>query len=314
MRRYQYFLYSHLFVCVSAAALPMFGLLACGTGGGGGPEATKTPEGGTVKPADTAAEKATPEPGTGEKRAAGSPNADKDEKAGTSPAFAGDDPGKVVAITTKRAFSVGPGDNWFIGLHEFVRTEGTKNIFKEPGMNTTFAVPGAYTMPALPQVGLKKGAAILIPDEGQTSCARVISATDKEIKAAMMTGDTEAGQKTLPPDEVLVLDGKLGFGARVAYQSDSKEAKWQVGGLVYTDGTTAWLEGAMRVPVAQVRAMDVNKLFKAGDKVWALPPETAALVPATIAQVKSDGLFYQIKLADGSLKYADFCSVTSPIP
>lgn len=310
----------------AAAVLPAFALCACGTGNGG-QDGVKTPEGGSANPAESAvvspadspsakaAESAAAptDPKAGERRMAGGPNAGKSESAGTGAPFAGDDPGKAVAIPTKRAFSLGPAESWTIGLYEFVKTEGTKNYFKEPGETTIFAIPGAYTKPAEPVKGLKKGAAVLIPDEGGMACARVISASDTEVKISMMTGDTEKGDKSVKPDEVLVLEAKLDFGARVAYQSDPKDSKWQLGGLVYKDDKTAWLEGATRVPATQVKAMDVVKIYKAGDKVWAVPTGTAGFVPATVAKVMFEGLLYQVKLSDGSTKNADFCSVTSPL-
>ena len=42
----------------------------------------------------------------------------------------------------------------------------------------------------------------------------------------------------------------IAFAAPVAYKMQPDAKAWTLGTLVYTDGTTAWLQGATRVAVA----------------------------------------------------------------
>ncbi|MDI1476950.1 hypothetical protein [Polyangium sp. y55x31] len=272
--------------------------------GGSSSEPVKTPEAGTGKDTTTDAP-------AGARVAANSPLAGKDERFGTVRAFAGDDPGKTVAIPGKRAWTVGPGESWTISLYEFVRADGTKNVFKGPAGEPDFAIPGAYTFPATPARGLAKGALVLVPVEGSTTCGRVLAASEAEIKVAFLF-DTKRTEQAFQPDQVLPLDGKLAFAAPVAYKQQPDSKGWTLGTLVYTDGTTAWLQGATRVPAAQVKPLDVVRAYKAGDKVFAVPAESDAFVAATVTKVEGDGLQYEIKTPDGATKLADVCAVTPP--
>ena len=280
------------------ALAPISLTLACT---GGSSEPVKTPE------AD--AKETTTEAPAGARVAASSPLAGKDERFGTVRPFAGDDPGRTVAISGKRGWSVGPGDSWTISLYEFVRTDGTKNVFKGPPGEPDFAIPGAYTFPAAPARGLAKGALVLVPVEGSTTCARVLAASDAEIKVAYLF-DTKRTEKALQPDQVLPLEGKLGFAAPVAYKPQADSKAWTLGTLVYSDGTNAWLQGATRVPVAQVKPVDVARPYKAGDKVFAVLMDTDVFVAATVTKVVDDGLQYEVKTQDGATKMADACGVT----
>ncbi len=265
-------------------------------------EPVKTPEAGAGK------ETATDAPAGG-RVAANSPLAGKDEASGTVRAFAGDDPGKTVAIPGKRGWTLGPGDSWTIGLYEFVRADGTKNVFKHPGGEPDFAIPGAYNLPATPARGLAKSALVLVPLDEATTCARVLSASDTEIKVALLV-DTKRVEKALLPDQVLPLDGKLAFAAPVAYKLQPDSKAWTLGTLVYNDATNAWLQGATRVPVALVLPLDVARAYKAGDKVLAVPMDSDVFVPATITKVLDDGLQYEVKTQDGSIKTVDACGLT----
>src|SRR5690349_9115471 len=117
---------------------------------GGAPPPVTSPEGDAKTPTSGPTSDTTKETPAGGRVAANSPNAGKDERAGTVRPFAGDDPGKAVAIPGKRGWTLGPGDSWAIGLYEFVRADGTKNVFKAPGGEPDFSIPGAYTFPATP--------------------------------------------------------------------------------------------------------------------------------------------------------------------
>ncbi|MDI1443347.1 hypothetical protein [Polyangium sp. 6x1] len=280
-------------------ALATIPLAACA---GGSAEPMKTPEAGAGKDSTEGAPAAA-------KVAANSPLAGKDERFGTVRAFAGDDPGKTVTIPGKRAWTVGAGESWTIGLYEFVRADGTRNVFKGPAGEPDFAIPGAYTLPAAPARGLAKGALVIVPVEESTTCGRVLGASDSEIKVALLV-DTKRTEKALQPDQVLPLDGKLGFAAPVAYKQQPDARSFTLGTLVYTDGTTAWLQGATRVPAAQVKPLDVARPYKAGDKVFAVPAESDVFVPATVTKILDDGLQYEVKTQDGATKLADVCAVT----
>jgi len=275
---------------------------ACTNGNG---ETVKTPE--TAK---------TPEAGgdvpTTGRVAANSPNAGKDERAGRVRDFAGDDPGKTVAITGKRAWTVGAGDSWTIGLYDYVGADGTRNVFKGAAGEPHFAIPGAYTLAAVPARGLAKGAIVLVPSEGATTCGRVASAGDTRVEVGLLgeSGRTVTG---FSPDEVLPLDGKLGFGAPVAYRAAPDVKSWSVGTLVYQDGTNAWLEGATKVPLAQVKPLELPREIKVGDRIFAVPQLSDAFVPGAVTRILDEGLQYEIKTADGALKIADVCSVTTSL-
>jgi hypothetical protein len=288
--------------------LPLVVAAAACTGGGSS-EPVKSPEAGPVEDAV----KTTSETPAGGRVAANSPLAGKDERAGTVRPFAGDDPGKAVAIPGKRGWSLGPGDAWTVGLYEFVRSEGTKNVFKAPG-EPDFAIPGAYTFPATPAKGQRKGAPVLVPVESETACGRVVSASETAIEVAYIF-DTKKVVKSFAPDQVLPLDGKLGYGAPVAYKGTPDAKTFALGWLVYQDGKTAWLVGATRVDVGAVRPIDVVKEYKAGDKVWAMAAEMGdSFQQVTLTKVLEDGLFYELKGSDGKARTAEVCSVTAALP
>lgn len=241
--------------------------------------------------------------------AADSPIAGKDEAFGTVRPFAGDDPGKTVPIPGKRAWTLGPGDSWTIGLYDYVRADGTKNVFKNPTGEPDFSIPGAYTLPALPARGLAKGAPVLVPDDTATACGRVVTASDAEIKVALIIDEVKT-ERTFQPDAVLPLDGKLGFGAPVAYRLQADANAWSLGWHVYNDGVNAWLEGATRAPLAQVKPLDVTRSYRAGDKAFAILPSTDTFAPVTVTKIMDDGLRYEVKAQDGSIKVVDGCGVT----
>jgi hypothetical protein len=252
--------------------------------------------------------------GDGARVAANSPIAGKDERFGQVRVFAGEDPGVAVAIPGKRAFTLGPGESWTIGLYDFVRSDGTKNVFKGPPGEQDFAIPGAYTRPASPQKGLAKGAPVLVPDEGATVCGRVVSSSDTELEVAVLDENSKLVKKTLPVDGAYPLDGKLDFGAPVAYKAMPDAKGYTQGLLVRIDAQYAWLQGASRVAPAQVKAIDVARTYKAGDKIFVVQNDgTGLFAPVTITKVVGDGLAYEFKNKDGAADIVDYCSATSAL-
>lgn len=298
-------------------ALALAGISSLAACGGGSQETVKSPdEGAAPAPAPAPAEpkaeakpedKAAPAAGEGGKEAA------KGGGAAAGEPFVGDDPGKKVALTGEKAWTIGPGDDWQIGLYDFVRTDGTKNVFKEFGGEKEFSVPGAFTMQAKPVAGLKKGDPVYATIVASGACGRVASASDQEIKVIYLWGGSRS-DRTFAPDELLLLDGKLGYGAPVAYKEQADDEWWMPGTLVYKDDKTAWLQGGTKVPANLVKPLDVKRTYKAGDKVWAVPENTwGNLQPATVTKVLNDALQYEIKYDDGSKKVADYCQVTAPL-
>lgn len=287
------------------SALPL--VVACRSGA---PDAVKSAQGGD---GGGTSETKTDVP-TGAKVAANSPIAGKDERSGKERPFAGDDPGKTIAIPSKQAWTLGPGDSWVIGLYAFVRSDGTKNIFKGPPGELDFAIPSAYTRAAVAPKGLLKSVIVLVPSEIETTCARVVSASDTEIKVALMDENDKRVEKTFPAEQVWPLDGKLEFAAPVAYKQNPDDKVFTRGVLVYRDDRYAWLQGASRVAPGDVKAVDVLHTYKVGESVFAVPNDgTDKFVPGTITKILNEGLQYEVKSKDGSAKIVEACNLTTSL-
>lgn len=249
----------------------------------------------------------------GARVAANSPLAGKDERSGQERPFSGDDPGKSVPLSGKRAFALGPGESWVIGLYDFIRTEGTKNVFKGPPGERDFAIPGAYTRMPSPLGALVKGAVVRVPYEIETICGRVVSASEREVRVAVLD-ENKRVERVFAPDQVLALSGKLDFASPVAFKQSPGDKAFSLGVLVYQDERYAWLQSATRVDAGQAKAVDTSRVYKVGDAVFAVPNDGAeTFVPGTITKVLDDGLQYEIKTKEGALKVADLCSVTSSL-
>ena len=146
-------------------------------------------------------------------------------------------------------------------------------------------MPGAFTMQAKPAAGLKKGDPVYATIVKSAECTRVVSVSDTEIKVAFMWAG-KRDERTFAPDEVIPFDGKLGYGAPVAYKEQAEDEAWMPGSLVYKDDKNAWLEGNHKVPATLVKPLDGKRTYKAGDKVWAVPENTwGNLQPATVTKV-----------------------------
>lgn len=281
-------------VCLSSLA-------ACG---GGSQETVKAPE----KAAPTTEAKV-----EGKPAAEGSAKNDAKAAPKNGNTFVGDDPGKAVALTGEKAWTLGPGDSWDIGLYDYKRADGTKNVFLEFGGEGEFAVPGAFTYPAKPAQGLKKGDPVLVPVVTTTECGRVVSVSGDKVKVSYVWVDQKE-EKELDLDEVLPLDGKLGYGAPVAYKEQPDDESWTAGRLVYKDDKTAWLLGNTKVPANSLKPLDVKRIYKVGDDVLALPYNSLGFLSrAKITKVLHDGLEYEFEEEGFPAKVASYCSVTAPI-
>jgi len=230
-------------------------------------------------------------------------------------AFVGDDPGKTVKLAGPSAWTLGPGDSWSLGLYDYVRSEGTKNIFKSPASEALFAVPSAFSAEpsAEARKAWKKGDAVLVGPSRSAECGRVVEAGADGVKVAFeFAGKTET--TIAQPHDLLPLTGRLELGAPVAYKSKPEDDAFRSSYLIYTDGKTAWLSGRKEAPVSLVKAIDVNRVFKKGDKVFAESIDTRGkFQPATVAGVLDGGIRYELTLADGKKGTARFCRVISQL-
>jgi hypothetical protein len=222
--------------------------------------------------------------------------------------FVGDDPGKIIEIKSPRAWSLGPGDSWVPSMYDFVRTEGTKNIFREPEGQGEFAVPGAFTMEATPAEGLKKGDPVFVPVDDVALCGLVVDVTKDGVRVAR-EGDVEAEGPLFRPEEVLRFYRAGRFGDPVAYKSSPDDPYWLRAHLVYMDDTNAWVTGNEKIPVSRVKLLDVTRTYKVGEKVLAAADRGAHLMPATITKVADGGLHYVMKNAESNVATAWYCHI-----
>jgi hypothetical protein len=297
----------------SSFALATLSLLAaCG----GSTEAAKGADDVTVKPVDKPAEPAKKPEDVAKKPAEGAPDAKNEpanepDKPRKVDAFVGDDPGVSVKLVGPKAWTLGEGESWEIGLYTFTRTEGSKNFFRVFAGEEEFSVPGAFTRDAKVTPGLKKGDPVLINVITSAVCGLVVSASDQKVKVTFEWGQVDT--REVEPYEVLALDGKLSYGAPVLYKGQDDE-DWQAGSLVYMDAKTAWLEGNIKADPKLVKPVNVMKKYKKGDKVLAYPRNAiASYRPGKITKVIEDGLFYEYEVEDGRTETAHYCNVTSPI-
>ncbi len=288
-------------VPTSVAALTFF-LVACGKTEGGPPKTEDSPK----PPSPTA-------PSTsGERPKATAPAAPTE----TVMAFVGDDPGKAVKLSGPSAWTLGPADSWSLGRFDYVRAEGTKNVFKSAGSDALFAVPAAYGAEPSSEArrSWKKGDAVLVGPTRTAECGRVIEVTPEGVKVGFEWA--EKGETTVAlPHDLLPITGRLELGAPVAYKSKPEDEGYRFAYFVYGDGKEVWLTGKKRVPTALVQAIDVMRTFKKGDKVFAATLETKGLFrPATFADSVEGGARYEVMFADGKKGTAKFCRVTSALP
>ena len=283
------------------------GLFVSACGGSAAPTKVlsdvQKPAASPAKPAETAAADASTKPDQ--------PAPKAESKA--AEAFTGEDPGKTVTLSGERGWSIGPGDTWDPGLYEFVRTEGTKNVFKVFGGEGEFSVPGSFTFPATAPKALKKGDPVFATIVTGGVCSRVISVSDDQVKVAFDWAN-ELSDRTFSPEELLLLDGKLGYASPVIYKEAEDDGGWIAGTLIYKNEKTAWLAGNKQVPAALVKPMDVNVVRKVGDKVLGIHKNAWGFLELLkITKVIHDGLEYEVEYPDGEKKIAGYCSVTSPV-
>jgi hypothetical protein len=297
----------------SFALVTLSVLAACG----GSTEAAKGAGDAAMKPADKPAEPAKKPEGVAKKPAEGAPDAKNEPASGPDEprkvdAFVGDDPGVSVKLVGPKAWTLGEGESWEIGLYTYTRTEGSKNFFRVFAGEEEFSVPGAFTRDAKVTPGLKKGDPVRVNVVTNAVCGLVVSASDQKVKV-MFDWGSQIDTREVEPYEVLALDGKLSYGAPVLYKEQGEEG-WQAGSLVYMNAKTAWLQGNIKADPKLVKPVDVMKKYKKGDKVLAYPMNTITVYrPGKITKVLEDGLFYEYEVEDGRTETADYCHVTSPI-
>lgn len=234
-----------------------------------------------------------------------------------------DGPAEGPAITGKRAWTAVPtgeatdrNRHVFISVEDFLRTDG-KNNFWSTHFND-LSVPIAMGANLSPPAALKKGDPILADSSNDSALARVVSVEGDTIKTKYVFGDL-VGDLDVIKSEVLLLDGTLRLGTPVAFKSG---AAWSVGRLIAKNAQDAWIaleysdnQPYAKVKAADVRALDVAKVLKVGDKCIADYPMVTRneLAPGKITKVIEDGLFYEVKLDKGSTWTVPFHHISAPL-
>lgn len=303
---------SHLFVLPAFVTL----LAACG-GPSGGEVKSPTPEGsGTAavnSPAPTSTASAAPEGTSAPQTKA--PASDKDGP------YDGANPGKAVALTGEEAWTLGPYPNYSdqLASYKFVRSEGTRNVFHQFASEDEFSMPAAFTFKPKAQK-VKKGDKVFATIVTSGVCSRVTAVKDDKASIAFYWGDKLSTRDEVSVENLLVLDGTLAFGAPVIWEEgeDAESRTTEHGHLVYKDDKDAYLTFNKKVPAKDVRPVNVNNGFKAGEKVLASPFDvSSALQPGTVVKMLDDGLAYEVKLDDdpkviSKVSYCDMIPAPKP--
>ena len=284
---------SHLVVLPFAVTL----LAACGAPSGGevkspAPEGSSTASANTPAPTATESESAAPKSTAAPKTAAA-----PDDKKGP---YEGVNPGKTVAITGDEAWTLGPYPDYSneLGSYQFVRSEGTRNVFKKFGSDDEFSMPAAFTFKPKAQK-LKKGDRVFATVVTSGVCALVTSVKDDKPTVTFFWGD-KASTREMDAENLVLFDGTLGFASSVYWEEgDEDNREVQHAHLVYKDEKDAYLTFEKKVPVKDLHAVDVKQPLKAGQKVLAAPFDTSSsLQPGTIVKVLEDGLAFEVRLDD----------------
>lgn len=209
------------------------------------------------------------------------------------PPFGGEDPGKTVALTGPKAWTMVERG---VGVYELVEVKGTKATFKGFAGEGTFTVPSAFTRALAKPAKLKKGDPILYTVVTTGTCGRVL-----EVKGDLVTIQYPWGgqisKREVDADSLILVDGKVGYGVPVSVQAKDDPAKLDIATLVFDDGKNAWITDgfgeARKVPSGQVKALDLAPL-KVGAAV------TARGEVGKVVKVMDDALQYEVALAGAS--------------
>lgn len=210
------------------------------------------------------------------------------------PPFEGEDPGKTVALTGPKAWAIVARGG--VGVYELVEVKGTKATFKGFAGQGTFTVASAFTRPLAKPAKLKKGDAILYTVVTAGSCGRVVEVKGDTVSIAYPWGG-QISKREVSADELVLLDGKPGYGTPVTVQDKEDASRVEIASLVLDDGKNAWITNGMgdskKVPSASVKAVDLAPL-KAG-AVVSVRGEVGKVV-----KVLDDALHYEVQLPSAS--------------
>lgn len=295
--------------CSRALVLPFAACLLAACGGPSGEVKSPSPDATTTAAASTAAPTAE---STAAPASTGAPKADEKPAAGP---YEGFNPGKAVALKGPKAWTVGeaPDHSREIGLFDFVRSEGTRNVFKKFAEEATFSTPAAFTYQPVP-VTVKKGDKVLVTVVTGAVCGIVTEVKGTDATVAFYWG-TGLSKRDFEPDEMILLNGKVGYGAPVYWTPPHEEGEdptYEHALFVYSDDKDAYVTGERKAPAKGILPVDVNRAFKPGDKVLAAPMDSeSSLQPGVITKVGEGGLYYEYKDAtDGkTIEKASYCEV-----
>lgn len=220
------------------------------------------------------------------------------------PPFGGEDPGKTVALTGPKAWTIVERG---VGVYDLVEVKGTKATFKGFAGEGTFTVPSAFTRALAKPAKLKKGDPVLYTVVTTGTCGRVL-----EVKGELVTIQYPWGgqisKREVEPQDLIVVDGKVGYGVPITVQGKDDPAKLDLGTLVFDDGKNAWITDgsgeSRKVPNGQIKPLDLAPL-KVGATVMARGEV------GKVVKVLDDALQYEVSLP-GATKPTKFelCELT----
>ncbi|NUO47640.1 MAG: hypothetical protein HOV80_02160 [Polyangiaceae bacterium] len=225
--------------------------------------------------------------------------------------FGGETPSGGVKVSGS-AWVYWPDDNGVSRYNVKESTDTKTTLFAFGSQDETFSVPTAFVRPVSPPNGLAKGDIVWTTVVQGLECALVREAKEEKAKVDLYwAGKRETRDVAL--GELLHPTGKAEFGAPVLFK---KGDAWVGGVLVHADKKTAWIApGAsfgtdeVKVDVASIRPMDVNKRRKKGDKVIACPSDCVA---GKILAAKDQGLTYEVQDGDdGPVMDVSACAISS---
>jgi hypothetical protein len=186
------------------------------------------------------------------------------------------------------------------------------------GPFTRFAVPAAFVAPPVdPKQKIRVGSYVLFQKSATltfaVSVGRVTKLTKDTATIAYVFVDPETDE--VPLDHVMLLDGKIAWGAPVSFVLD--DGKRGLGWYVAPghDAQHAWVLSVDKpFEVESPKPLEI-RTFKKGEKVLAQfsttsvltlkdgkqPPARQYLEPGTIVGVTSGGLEYKVKNAEGEI-------------
>jgi hypothetical protein len=225
-------------------------------------------------------------------------------------------PNTISANDSKSSFSsVAPR------LAEVAASDTKETIVRESWGQ--FAVPASLTRLAQPVAGLKQGATALCAFGGSSVVARIDAADAKRVTCAFLFME-KPRKESVAADEVLPLDGSLGFGApaHARFGAGVDDPDWYEGFVISADTDHVWISIATqfadgdpragrsvhKLPAANVRAAEIAKPLKVGERC--LATEIARIAACTVKKVLAGGLGYSVAFDDSGPRDLPFDRVS----